>query len=220
MVEIINPFIMYPTKYDLPLTGLGWLEYYSNHNVYHPGIDFNKNYGNSDCGQEVFAAKPGFVEFFWDSTWNTGGFGRFIILHHDDGNYTRYAHLQSIDPIIKDGARIKEGDLIGFLGNTGTTYCHLHFEVFNEDCAEWQRKHWRPWRAYPSGWAKHSVQDYYLNPWEWLKVVESKKPKTNLHLFTMINKLKGAGLMDENIGINSMVSVRDMRKYLNYFLTQ
>jgi murein DD-endopeptidase MepM/ murein hydrolase activator NlpD len=206
---------MYPTKYDTPLTGLDWLEYYSKHNVYHPGIDFNKGYGDQDCGQEIVCPKSGVVEFFWDSIWNTGGFGRFVIIRHNDGMYTRYAHLRSIDPIIKDGARIKEDDLIGFLGKTGTTYCHLHFEVFNEKCANWQRKHWRAWRAYPSGWAKHSIQDYYLNPWEWLK---EKKYKT-LSLFEMITKLQRAGLMDESININSKVSVRDMRKYLDYFLT-
>jgi len=160
---------MYPTKYDMPMRGLNWLEYYSKHRVYHPGIDFNKGIGQADCGQKVVAAKSGFVEFMWNSTWNSGGFGKFVILIHDDGTYTRYAHLQDIDDKIRQGRQIKEGDLLGHLGNTGTVYCHLHFEVFNKKCAEWQSTHWRRWRAYPTGWSKAKVQEYYLNPWRWLK---------------------------------------------------
>lgn len=57
---------------------------------------------------------------------------------------------------------------------------------------------------------------------EWLfkELEEYGKPKTELHLFTMINELKGAGLMNEDVNINSKVSVRKMREYLNYFLTK
>jgi len=210
---------MYPTDYDTPLTGLDWLEYYSKHNVYHPGIDFNKGYGNSDCGQDVVCPKSGFVEYVHNTTWNSGGFGKFVIILHDDGTYSRYAHLQDIHNKVVVGREIKEGAMIGKLGNTGTTWCHLHFEIFNKKCANWQKKHWRPWRAYPSGWAKHSVQEYYLNPWDWLKDNEPKKTKTTLYLFEMISKLKSADLMPDNVGINSKVPVKDMRKYLNYLLT-
>lgn len=160
---------MMPTKYSTPLTGLDYLEYYNKHNVYHPGVDFNFGSGNQDCGQEVIAPKSGFVEYVWNSTWNSGGFGKFIILFHADGNFTRYAHLQSIDDKIRQGKEVKAGQLLGYLGNTGTTYCHLHFELLNKACAEWQRKHWRIWRAYPSGWTKDDVQKYYLNPWKWLE---------------------------------------------------
>ena len=205
----------YPTKYDTPLTGLDWLEYYNKHNVYHPGVDFNKGYGNDDLGQEVVAPKSGFVEFVHKTTWNSSGFGKFVILHHSDGNYTRYAHLKDIDNKIVEGREVKEGQLIGHVGNTGTGWAHLHFEVFNKKCASWQRGHWRPWRAYPTNWSKHSVQKYYINPWDWLE----KKKKYKLHLFEMLTKLKKAGLMDEKININSKVSVREMRKYLDYFLT-
>ncbi len=51
----------YPTKYTLPLLGLDWLEYYNIHDVYHPGVDFGLA-GQTDCGQEVYAPRSGFVE--------------------------------------------------------------------------------------------------------------------------------------------------------------
>lgn len=161
---------MFPCKYDIPLTGLDWLEYYNKHNVYHPGIDFNKGKGNEDLGNEVVAPKSGFVVYIHENVLTSGGFGKFIILQHADKNYTRYAHLADIQ--IKEGQDIPIGKLIGHVGNTGTTYAHLHFEVFNEKCMQLQIEHWRKFRMYPSGWSKVKVKEYYLNPWEWLKGVD------------------------------------------------
>lgn len=163
---------MMPTKYQLPLTGLDWLEYYKQHRVYHPGIDFNFGHGMDDLGQEVFAPKSGFVVYCHESVLTSGGFGKFIIIQHADKNYTRYAHLADIQ--VKEGQEIAIGKLIGHLGNTGTTYSHLHFEVFNEKCMQLQLEHWRKFRMYPSGWIKAKVQEYYLNPWEWLKGIEKE----------------------------------------------
>jgi murein DD-endopeptidase MepM/ murein hydrolase activator NlpD len=158
---------MQPAKCDYPLTGLGWLEYYPSHNVYHPGKDYNSGYGNDDCGQEVVAAKSGFVVFVWDSDYLSGGFGKRIVIHHADGNYSTYSHLKKI--LVKEGQEVKEGKLIGYVGNTGTNYCHLHFEVINQAMADIQTKHWKRWRYYPSGWEKHEVAKYYLDPDEWLE---------------------------------------------------
>jgi murein DD-endopeptidase MepM/ murein hydrolase activator NlpD len=170
---------MIPTKYSTPLTGLDWLEWYETHKVYHPGVDFNYGYGNDDYGQEVYAPKGGFVEYVHGTEKNSGGFGLFVILIHDDGNLTRYAHLKDVN--VRKAGRVKEGDVIGHVGNTGTKYSHLHFEVFNKDMASIQSKHWRPWRFYPSGKTKQYVMKYYLNPWEWLKddVADWARPSWN-----------------------------------------
>ncbi len=158
---------MFPAKIDFPLTGLDWLEWYGAHRVHHPGIDFNTGYGNQDLGNDVVCPKTGFVEFIYTG-WNHGGFGNFVIIHHTDGNYTRYAHLQK-DVKVKMGDEVRAGDLIGFVGNSGTTYAHLHFEVFTEDMADIQKAHWKKWRWYPSGKTKNWVMAHYVNPWEWLK---------------------------------------------------
>lgn len=206
-----------PTLCDKPLTGLDWLEYYSNHNVYHPGIDCNHLFGNSDLGNPVRAAKSGFVEFVWNSAWNSGGFGKFVIIQHPDGNYTRYAHLEDIEDKIRSGKEVKEGDLIGHVGNTGTVYAHLHFEVFNKKCAEWQSKHWRRWRAYPTRWSKAKVQEYYLNPWTWLKdVKDDKVPEWASEAYTwakdnkLINNFEGNNMSDYEV---ALVLYRYYKKY-------
>jgi len=119
---------------------------------------------------EVVAVKHGFVEYVHDTLWNSSGFGRFVIIHHDDGNYTRSAHLQAIN--VKEGQEVSSGDVIGYVGGSGTTedsYSpHLHFEVMNETCATIQRTNWKQWRFYPSGKDKKWVTQYYLNPWDWI----------------------------------------------------
>jgi len=157
---------MYPTEFDLPLSGLDWLEYYPDHRVYHPGVDFNKGYGDQDLGQDIFAPRDGFVDIVYTG-WNHRGFGKFIIIKHADGNYTRYAHLGEV--LVTEKTNVKEGDLIAKMGKTGTKYAHLHFEVFNEKMAEIQRKNWYTWRYYPVNKYKQWVIEHYLNPWEWLK---------------------------------------------------
>lgn len=61
---------------------------------------------------------------------NTGsGFGNCILIDHEvDGLASRYAHLSSID--VKEGQRVKRGQLIGKVGSTGlSTAPHLHYEI-------------------------------------------------------------------------------------------
>lgn len=169
---------MYPTKIDKPLTGLDWLEWYGPHNAWHPGLDFNTGYGNQDLGNEVVAPRSGFVEYVYTGRWHSG-FGKFVIIHHNDGSFTRYAHLQDVE--VKQGKEVQEGQLIGHVGNTGTTYAHLHFEVFNEKLADIQKGHWRRWRYYPSGKTKNWVMQHYINPWQWLDEFE-REPIIKWHV--------------------------------------
>lgn len=62
------------------------------------------------------------------------GYGKYIKISHPDGKETRYAHLQEFK--IAKGDKVKQGDLIGFVGHTGTCRsatggrgAHLHFEI-------------------------------------------------------------------------------------------
>lgn len=178
---------MIPAPCDKPLTGLDFLEWYAPHQVWHPGIDINSGYGNADLGTPVVAAKNGYIQYAHEDVASSGGFGKFIIMLHVDGTYTRYAHLASItkfaDPYIEEGRQI------GTVGNTGTTYAHLHFEVFNEKMTQIQKKHWKPWRYYPSGKTKAWVQEHYLNPWEWLKTPTEKTDLEKGYDFLVNNKL-------------------------------
>ncbi|MFW5976158.1 MAG: peptidoglycan DD-metalloendopeptidase family protein [Alkalispirochaetaceae bacterium] len=57
-----------------------------------------------------------------------GNYGRFVILRHDSGFQTLYAHLDSFD--VRVGQFVYQGDVIGRMGNTGrSTGPHLHFSV-------------------------------------------------------------------------------------------
>lgn len=55
-------------------------------------------------------------------------YGGYIIIQHDNGTYTTYAHLS--DTKIHQGQVVKKGEVIGIMGNTGvSTGPHLHFEI-------------------------------------------------------------------------------------------
>jgi murein DD-endopeptidase MepM/ murein hydrolase activator NlpD len=58
-----------------------------------------------------------------------GSFGNLIIIKHDGGFETKYAHLSKYANGIKKGSRVRQGDIIGYVGSTGgATGPHLHYE--------------------------------------------------------------------------------------------
>ncbi|MBO7323667.1 MAG: M23 family metallopeptidase [Bacteroidales bacterium] len=61
-----------------------------------------------------------------------GGYGNFVKLNHENGYKTAYAHMHKI--AVKNGDKIKKGDLVGYVGTTGSsTGNHLHYEVYYKD---------------------------------------------------------------------------------------
>lgn len=86
----------------------------------HTGIDLGGN-----VGAPVYATGDGTVSF---NNFGAAGYGKQIVLEHGFGYRTRYAHLSKVSVI--PGQKIKRGELIGSLGNTGrSTGPHLHYEV-------------------------------------------------------------------------------------------
>ena len=58
-----------------------------------------------------------------------GSFGNLVVIKHDGGFETKYAHLNGFANGIKRGMRVRQGDVIGFVGSTGSaTGPHLHYE--------------------------------------------------------------------------------------------
>lgn len=96
----------------------------------HTGIDYALPNGTpviaSDDGLVVFAGK--------DNT----GYGNMVILQHNDGNATLYAHLSGIGVVLRQ--KVTQGQLIGLSGSTGnSTGPHLHFEA---------RKKWNDFKSH------------------------------------------------------------------------
>jgi hypothetical protein len=86
----------------------------------HFGQDFHVPYGT-----DVYATGDGKII---ESGWNSGGFGNYIIIDHDNGLQTTYGHLSDIR--VTKGMNIKRGDLIALSGSTGTSSGpHLHYEI-------------------------------------------------------------------------------------------
>jgi len=88
---------------------------------YHKGLDLT-----AKRGTPVAATADGKVIF---ADWG-GTYGRLIKVRHANGYETRYAHLSRI--LVKKNERVKRGQVIGGVGNTGNagnTLPHLHYEI-------------------------------------------------------------------------------------------
>ncbi|WP_017756733.1 M23 family metallopeptidase [Calidifontibacillus oryziterrae] len=95
--------------------------------------DFGYRWGKQHKGMDIarpsnrtiMAADNGTVEFAgWD-----GGYGNKIVINHNNGMKTVYAHLSEIS--VKVGQTVSKGSKIGIMGTTGnSTGIHLHFEVY------------------------------------------------------------------------------------------
>ena len=100
----------------------------------HEGLDINlKTGGDSDLGQDLLAVADGKIVYYHNLSHPTTTFGRHMVLECQTSVGTRwyhYAHCQSITTQVKE---VKEGEVIGKLGKSGTTIAHLHFSVFKVD---------------------------------------------------------------------------------------
>ncbi len=87
----------------------------------HQGVDFQ-----APTGTPIFAAGSGQID---KMGWQ-GGYGISISIRHNKDYSTLYGHLSGFAPGIGPGKRVKQGDVIGYVGSTGlSTGPHLHYEV-------------------------------------------------------------------------------------------
>ena len=87
----------------------------------HDGVDYA-----APTGSKVYASADGVVTM---SKWY-GGYGNFVKIRHNSEYSTGYGHLKSFAKGIRPGVRVKQGQVIAYVGNTGrSTGPHLHFEV-------------------------------------------------------------------------------------------
>lgn len=88
----------------------------------HTGVDWANR-----IGTPILAAGNGTV---LKAQWDSGGYGRRVEIQHTNGYVTAYSHMSSFGKGIVAGTRVQQGQVIGYVGNTGlSTGPHLHYEV-------------------------------------------------------------------------------------------
>jgi len=97
---------------------------------YHPILRYSRLHSGVDwanrIGTPILAAGDGVVSM---ANWDTG-YGRRVEIQHPYDFMTTYSHLSGFAPGIREGVRVRQGQVIGYLGNSGlSTGPHLHYEV-------------------------------------------------------------------------------------------
>ncbi len=96
----------------------------------HPILGYTKMHTGVDwaapTGTPIYAAGNGVVEKEgWES-----GYGKFIMLKHNNGYETAYGHMSAYAKGLEEGKRVHQGQVIGFVGSTGlSTGSHVHYEI-------------------------------------------------------------------------------------------
>jgi len=87
----------------------------------HTGVDWSTPYGTP-----IFASGNGVVERVgWE-----GGYGKYVRLKHNNGYETAYGHMSAYAKGMEPGKRVRQGQVIGFVGSTGmSTGAHVHYEI-------------------------------------------------------------------------------------------
>jgi len=87
----------------------------------HTGVDWATPYGTP-----IFASGNGVVEKVgWE-----GGYGKYVRIKHNNGYETAYGHLSAYAKGLEPGKRVRQGQVIGFVGSTGmSTGAHVHYEI-------------------------------------------------------------------------------------------
>ncbi len=87
---------------------------------FHTGIDIS-----NEKGTKIYSTADGIVKY---TGW-AQGYGKLVVINHGFGYETYYAHLWKI--LVKNGQKVKRGQVIGLMGETGTTTgVHLHYELW------------------------------------------------------------------------------------------
>jgi murein DD-endopeptidase MepM/ murein hydrolase activator NlpD len=87
----------------------------------HTGVDWA-----APMGTPIFASGNGTIEKMgWE-----GGYGKYIRIKHANGYETAYGHMSAFARGMDAGVRVRQGQVIGFVGSTGlSTGAHVHYEI-------------------------------------------------------------------------------------------
>jgi murein DD-endopeptidase MepM/ murein hydrolase activator NlpD len=91
----------------------------------HTGVDWAAPFGTP-----IFAAGNGAV----DEIGLKGGYGKYVRVRHANGYQTAYGHMTAFARGLNVGSRVRQGQIIGFVGSTGlSTGAHVHYEILVND---------------------------------------------------------------------------------------
>jgi murein DD-endopeptidase MepM/ murein hydrolase activator NlpD len=97
----------------------------------HPILGFSRMHTGVDWaaprGTPIIAAGNGTVE---KAGWDSGGYGNQTLIRHANGYVSSYNHQKAIAKGNKPGVKVRQGQVIGYVGSTGlSTGPHLHYEM-------------------------------------------------------------------------------------------
>ncbi len=121
-------FLRSPLEFSRVTSGFGG-RMHPIHNTWkqHNGVDYG-----APSGTRIRATGDGVIEF----AGKQGGYGNVVVVRHQGRFTTLYAHMSGFGPGMTKGARVSQGDTIGFVGQTGwATGPHLHYEFRVADAA-------------------------------------------------------------------------------------
>lgn len=111
-----------------PIDGARLSSHFGNRK--HPILGYTKKHSGTDFaappGTPIYAAGDGTIDH---AGWK-GGYGKYVRIRHNSEYSTAYAHMRAIKRGIGVGKRVRQGQVIGFVGTTGrSTGPHLHYEI-------------------------------------------------------------------------------------------
>ena len=115
-----------PVANGLVTSGFGWRTHPLLHiSELHSGVDWGAPFGTP-----IFAAGNGEIE----EIGLKGGYGKYVRIRHANGYETAYGHMTAFARGLDAGSRVRQGQIIGFVGSTGlSTGSHVHFEIIVND---------------------------------------------------------------------------------------
>jgi murein DD-endopeptidase MepM/ murein hydrolase activator NlpD len=115
-----------PVAVGIETSPFGWRTHPISHTKeLHTGVDWA-----APVGTPIFAAGNGTIEWIGPR----GGYGKYVRIRHADGYETAYGHMTAFARGLDVGSRVRQGQVIGFVGSTGlSTGSHVHFEILIND---------------------------------------------------------------------------------------
>jgi murein DD-endopeptidase MepM/ murein hydrolase activator NlpD len=146
----------------------------------HKGLDFA-----APLGTPIYAAGDGTVEM----AGRNGAYGNYVRIRHNSTLKTAYAHLHKFGKGISAGHRVKQGEIIGYIGTTGrSTGPHLHYEVHangtqinpkSVDLPTGEQLKGGDMDRFKS--AMHSLKQQYASLADGFKLAQHSAPKRSVH---------------------------------------